>query len=226
MIYAGIDTMTYPGDKTMEWLWDEKNSNLWWTGYYLPEKGSSQTWAGKYTLLKGMGWGVAPLYLGKQPKTLARFAGKEKLEGYKDALAATSMAARDEMPSGTVIYFDLEGGDMPRNNFLEYYKNWMIGVVDQGYIPGLYCSYLLAPHLAKVMATVQGPPLIWAVRYQYGKGRAHKNPYPSDPPAGSYYPLASSWQLAGNSFITGPGKTSIMTDLDSSIFKDPGLRMA
>jgi Domain of unknown function (DUF1906) len=61
-----------------------------------------------------MGWGVAPIYLGKQPRTVAaRFRGKEELEGYKDAIAATTLAAGDQMPSGTVIYFDLEGGDIP-----------------------------------------------------------------------------------------------------------------
>jgi hypothetical protein len=226
MAYAGIDTAKYPGDSTMEWLWDEHNSNLYWVGYYLPEKGSNQSWKGKYTFLKGMGWGIAPIYLGKQPRTVAsRFRGKEELEGYKDAIAATTMASSDQMPSGTVIYFDLEGGDIPTSRYLDYYTGWMKGVLDQGYLPGLYCSFLVAPHVAQRMVKVQAPPLIWAVKYSYGMNKAFKNPYPEDAPSASGYPLASSWQCAGNSYISGPGHALLM-DLDTSIWKDPGSRTA
>lgn len=229
MAYAGIDTINYPGDKTMEWLWDEANSNLWWVGYYLPEKGSSQTWKGKFTRLKAMGWGVAPIYIGKQPAVVKAYhsgKGKAGLQGYFDGITATVMASTDKIPEGTVIYFDLEGGDISSSThvFMEYFKNWMKCVIERGYIPGLYCSYLLAPQMTKVMITVQGPPLIWAVRYIHKAGKSHKNPYPTDPPVGSNFPMASSWQLAGNNWITGPNQTKLWMDLNTSIWQDPGLR--
>jgi hypothetical protein len=67
--------------------------------------------------------------------------------------------------------------------------------------------------------------LIWAVKYSYGMGKAFKNPYPEDAPSASGYPLAGSWQCAGNSYISGPGRALLM-DLDTSIWKDPGLRTA
>jgi Domain of unknown function (DUF1906) len=103
-----------------------------------------------------MGWGVAPIYLGKQPRTVAaRFRGKEELKGYRDAIAATTMAVGDQMPSGAVIYFNLEGDDIPTSRYLDYYTGWMKGILDQGYLPGLYCSFLVAPHVAQRMVKVQ-----------------------------------------------------------------------
>jgi glycoside hydrolase-like protein len=225
MAYAGIDTAKYPGDSTMEWLWDEHNSNLYWVGYYLPEKGSDQSWKGKYTFLKGMGWGVAPIYLGKQPRTVAaRLRGKEELEGYKDAIAATTMASSDQMPSATVIYFDLEGGDIPTSRYLDYYTGWMKGRHRSRLPAG--ALLLLPRRAARRAADGQGAgaasDLGGEVQLRDGQGLQESV---DDAPTAPGYPLASSWQCAGNSDIRGPGHALLM-DLDTSIWKDPGLRTA
>jgi len=64
---AGFDTRDYPGDDIMQWLYDE--TNLYWTGFYLtpaPCQGVNRGWMYKYEILKNMGWGFAPLFLGQQ----------------------------------------------------------------------------------------------------------------------------------------------------------------
>ena len=57
---AGFDVGDFPGLDKMESL--IKNTCLHWCGYYLNKHPS---WDNNYTLLRNMGWGVAPIYLGQ-----------------------------------------------------------------------------------------------------------------------------------------------------------------
>ena len=95
--HAGMDTARYPGTTTMQWLWD--NTNLAWTRLYLPVKGpglqDKLTWVGTCPVLRGMGWGVAPIYVGKQRNstTLKAHRGAEEFNGYLDGVEATALPA-------------------------------------------------------------------------------------------------------------------------------------
>lgn len=243
MPYAGFDAATYPGPIAMQWLWD--NTNLWWVGHYLPVAGpgllDKYTWKGTYTPLREMGWGVAPIYVGKQPNSvkLRKRAGKEVEEGKGDGVEAAQLAAVEQIPRGATIYFDLEMPDF-RQNWKTYFGAWVDAVIDEGYRPGLYCSHLSGDKLAeyiKQISNAKSPsrvPAIWAVKVKESEnGAAIKNPqkHPNPHPSGSGSLYATSWQLRHANFTfwalqLGPKqqKLPLRVDLNSSVYSDPGMR--
>jgi hypothetical protein len=241
--HAGLDVDYYPGNQAMKWLLEE--TNLAWTGLYLPVAGpglgAKATWKGKYGFLKASGWGVAPIYVGKQRNSikLRAKAGAERLEGYMDGTEAAKLASQETIPHGCVLYFDFEGGDYPTKAWLDYFTGWVQAVLDQHYMPGIYCSYLVVKNgllrdLALRNNRPEARPVIWAINYKLGIGKAFPDPYqiyPTDEPADSGVLNASCWQLGGNCRIfweTKVGKQvqkmPLKVDLDTSVFLDPGLR--
>jgi Domain of unknown function (DUF1906) len=239
MGYAGIDTARYPGNEAMQWLC--KETNLWWTGLYLSVGGigltDKATWRGKYPVLRNMGWGVAPLYVGKQrnsPKLKAR-AGHERLDGYLDGTEASALALREAIPTGCVLYFDYEGGDQPTRAWMEYYAGWVQAVLDFYYYPGVYCSHRVARFLvsdvAQRLERPGGQLEVWSIKYDLGIGKQFKDDertYPNTDPGSSGYSDASCWQMGGNCSIpwvqaSARGRTQrLKVDLNSSVYQDPG----
>ena len=83
--FAGFDSAVYPGDSKMQSLFDQ--TNLYWCGFYL---GPRFKWSPHFSKIKGMGWGVAPIYTGKQ-------ANSQKLQAIKLHYARQTDALRDAL---------------------------------------------------------------------------------------------------------------------------------
>jgi Domain of unknown function (DUF1906) len=232
MPFAGFDSASYPGDSLMQDLWD--NSNLYWVGFYLPVSGpgleNKLTWKLKYKVLRDIGWGVAPLYVGKQPNSakLNLKKGQEQPDGYRDGMEAAGFASAEGMPPRTVLYFDLE---IPTNDraWKDHYLGWTKALLDQGYVPGLYCSYLSATPMADFIRQrdPRAVPEIWAWRidkYPAGQVYSDLNAVPAPDPAGSTAASATSWQFVQKSHLTLHGHRVDPVDFDSSSYTDPGQR--
>jgi hypothetical protein len=237
-----MDLAHYPGDAIMQSLWD--HTNLAWTGLYLPVAGpgyqSKLSWRRTYGRLRAMGWGVAPLYVGKQhnSQTLRSIPGGERFNGYRDGLEACGMAAAEGIPRPSVIYFDYEG--LPVTNaWSQYFAGWVEAVNDQHYCPGLYTSYFwVRDVLGGLNVVFQGRLVhveLWGVDWWFKQNEAFNYPireFFQNDPTESKLPSATSWQITGNSWISWEhplpgGKKQVrrlQVDLDTSIYLDPGLR--
>lgn len=233
MAQAGFDMARYPGDAAIRWLWDWRNTNLNWLGFYLAVTGAGfadkKTWQGKFGLLKSMGWGVAPIYVGKQPGSpkLKSMHGKERLEGYKDGIEAASLAKAEKIPERTILYFDYEPGDQMSEPYLQYQMGWIEAVRDQGYRAGIYCSYLVGPQYAAEMPVrLKTPDVIagmWLYNVRrYASAKGMKSPFPTDPPSQSGFSGATAWQLAHGKTIRVDGKPLGPIDFSSALSADPG----
>jgi hypothetical protein len=215
-MFAGIDRSDYPGDNTMQWLWD--NTNLFWTGFYLGPAPShpDTSWMGRRSFLKQVGWGLAPLYVGQQ----AQGRGSHIVtaaQGKIDGAHAASLARTAGFPGLSVLYLDMEQGPPLQQSAIDYYRAWVQAVFDNNFYPAVYCSYLLA---AKLMVA-DFRPLVWVFHIPRLGGSFH-NPYPESDTAKSGYSLATMWQLAQQVSIDGPsGKRLFPFDLDSSSLRDP-----
>lgn len=214
--WAGFDTFSYPGDDKMRSLWD--NTNLYWCGFYL---GPRFNWSRHFTTIKGMGWGVAPIYTGKQPGSLKLLAIKHQHTGDPDGLQqalydngkgdgneAVDQARVAGIPVATILYFDVEN-TVPDKGWLAYYRGWSRAVVDSYYSVGLYTRAAHASWVTGQLLIQPGfdicLPSIWIAKYT----RANPNgasvpakdfletPFPTPDPlnAGGG---ASSWQHLGN----------------------------
>ncbi len=229
MPFAGFDLARYPGDAVMEALYEQ--SNLEWVGFYLPVAGpglnDKKTWLNTYRTLRGIGWGVAPIYVGKQPHShsLALVRGGEEMNGYLDGVEATNFASNEGMPAGTVIYFDQE---LPSADsaWLSHYFGWANAVVDQGYKPGIYCSFTIAHAITSYIErrSANAKPVVWV--WNLSKFPAHKSfsdltsiPAPEPHSAGGG---ARSWQYIQKSSLKILGRTIWPVDFDSSDTRDPG----
>ena len=239
--YAGLDRGTYPGDDDMQSLWD--NTNFYWTGYYLPVPwdghNGPHSWKGTYQRLQGMGWGVAPIYLGKQTDSakLRQRRGREREDGALDGAEACRFADGEKIPTKSVIYFDCERKKQPPGpEWFDYFAGWVEGVDRAHYLPGLYASYQLVPNIFGGLL-LRTPLLalrleVWAVRWPQQPGQPYtKKEFPTDDPGDSGFGRASSWQKTGNSLIRWdhprPGgshvtKTLTPVDLNTSRYMDPG----
>lgn len=252
MPHAGIDLATCPPLNAMQWLWD--HTNLKWIAFYLPVSGpglkDKLTWRKKFAALRNIGWGVAPIYVGKQRNSakLKARAGKERLEGFLDGVEACKFAHEEGIPLNTVIYFDYEGGDVPTKAWKTYFAGWVEAVSAQLYYPGWYISHAVGkPQLFDEIASASGTsglvrrPEIWGINI----GVVKKNKavfdttkpgapvrFPENHPVGCGIAEASNWQHSGLCTLVWmddtnpklPVKRKIFpVDLDTSIYQDPGM---
>jgi hypothetical protein len=220
--FAGMDVAGFPGDRVMQSL--IKNTNLKWTGFYLtptPSQGHNLKWMDKHGFLRGLGWGIAPIYVGRQVKSVPHTDHRITPENGKiDGEHAAHLAGSAKIGHGSVIYLDFENGAPLEEVQKTYYAAWASAVSKKGFKPGVYCISTLASGL---FATVpQGA--IWVANYSKFAKKTFKPPYPHPAPSLGGF-KASLWQLIGNTTIEfediGGGKKHLVVDLDSSDSQDP-----
>jgi hypothetical protein len=219
--FAGLDKDTYPGDLVMQSL--IVNTNLKWTGFYLtpsPSQGHNLKWMGKHDFLRGLGWGIAPIYVGRQVKSIPNSDHRMTPEnGITDGLHAGQLA-RSAGLAGSIIYLDFENGAPLQAEQKPYYKNWATAIRLKGFKPGVYCVSSIASGL---QLTVPGAP-VWVANYSKFPKAVYKFPFPQpDPALGASG--ATMWQLRGNVTIEyeelGGRTKHISVDLNSSLVQDP-----
>ncbi|TCO62752.1 glycoside hydrolase domain-containing protein [Actinocrispum wychmicini] len=137
----------YPGNDVMSGL--IRTTNLIWTEFYLAPAPSldDDSWMSHLADLRGMGWGIAPLFVGQQHPSIAEASHARTAEqGRQDALLAVRLADQAgfneaDLPGAPVIYLDVEvPGALPRPD-RTYVNAWCATVrLDQTvYLPGVRC---------------------------------------------------------------------------------------
>lgn len=221
--FAGIDRLQYPGDAVMQQLWTD--TDLTWTGFYLaPAPSQSNTsWMGHFAALRNMGWGIAPVYVGQQQPG-RNSPGSHIVtaaQGTVDAADAIALAVADGMSPGTVLYLDIETGGPIQSGLADYYRSWVQGVINGGFRPGVYCSYLLASQFQQM----DNRPVFWIFninKFAYGPNAVYKDPYPAPEPLFSSVPSAAAWQLSQNAQLVMPASQHVSPmDYDSCSVRNP-----
>ncbi len=221
-IFAGFDRQDYPGDATMQSLWS--HTNLYWCGFYL---GPSYNWGPHYPKIKGMGWGVAPLYFRQAALSpiLEAIAAKHIRDeaardaalyavGRADGAEAVQYAKAASIPAPSVIYYDREKAKtdpalLRDPKWLTYYRGWSRELFDRGFGAGLYSAPVIATWLVSNLMTAKGfdiiMPQIWVSHFTkkappggaIPKGFFRKDPFPEPHPS-TGGAHAASWQHLGN----------------------------
>jgi Domain of unknown function (DUF1906) len=215
-IFAGFDAAGYPGDVKMRSLWNA--TNLYWCGFYL---GPRFDWSPHFVTIKTMGWGVAPIYTGKQPGGLKLQLIKKQFardpvalqkalyeNGKGDGAEAVQQARAAKIPAATILYFDVENTLLDLG-WLAYYRGWSRAVVDQFYRVGLYTRAQHASWVNTQLMTQSGfdicIPCVWVAGYTRVNPNGApvperdflQDPFPLPNPANAGGG-ASSWQHLGN----------------------------
>jgi len=197
MAFAGFDCGNYPGDDNIQaWAVD---GTYKWCGYYLlaPCHGSSFTpWTGKYQFLRGLGLGLAILYVGRQQSG----CGSDSLsraQGQADGNDSIAKCKAEGFPQNAVIFVDVEHFDGGISDDMKnYYQGWIGALLDDAtFKPGTYCADGNANDLINAAqqeyashGLPSGNPAFWIVR----------NDLTFDPqtsvPTGSGVSLANIWQ--------------------------------
>ncbi len=217
--HAGFDRSDYPGDAVMAWL--KANTNLVWCGYYFggAPSHSGTSWMGKRAQLAAAGWGIAPLYVGEQvipPGSENPSAAK----GTADGQQAAKFMADEGFAPGSCVFLDLEDGSLPQR-LSDYTAAWITAVTEGGFVPGVYCSHVIAPQVNALAPNL----MIWA--FKVPTTDAHNSagpPFREDDPSGSGFPQAVAWQLDQRGTIQVPPAPGgqLDVDLDSATSPDPG----
>lgn len=162
----GFDTRDYPGDAAMRaWFGP---SPYRWVGYYLPSPCyTGTTWTGRRGALRDIGWGFAVLFVGEQdwrampgaapdtavaePRCSSVHLTPER--GRTHAGDATSSAAADGFPTGTVIFLDVERVASVSPELTAYVRAWVSGLLGgDRYVPGLYAHDINVEELYAIVA--------------------------------------------------------------------------
>lgn len=221
MPHAGFDASGYPGDLVMLEL--KRTTNFEWCGFYLgpapshPDPG----WMPHLAVLKGQGWGFAPIYVGQQTEGPGSHV-VTAAQGSIDGAHAAGLMRSAGFGVGSFVYLDLENG-APFIAFQRGYVGaWCDAVVAAGFGAGVYCSFQFAAEVSKLrpdariwvfhVRTVSAHPVVGAT-------------FPAPDPATSGFPGASIWQHDDSAEITVSGKT-LLVDLDSAAMDDPSAPLA
>ncbi|MDR1539905.1 MAG: DUF1906 domain-containing protein [Clostridiales bacterium] len=160
MPHWGMSAWHYPGDYAMKII--KEHSDFKFTGFYLtpsPAHEKSHGWMDKRDVLESQGWGIAPIFSGRQPSSNERGTS---LQGAFDANSAVSLARGAGFPPGTVIYLDVGAGIKVPASFIEYIKAWterIEGHSSAGYHPGVRCYYKSVSQVSQ-----ETKARIWAVK--------------------------------------------------------------
>ena len=135
--YLGFDRNLYPGDAALPQL----RKDFAFAGFWIspPPGETSNSWTGKRTLMRQLGFGFLVLYRGREVreiKTAADAAEKGKTEGRDSA----ANAQREGFPAGTIVFLDVEEGGRLPANYHAYLRAWADALLAAGYRPGVYCS--------------------------------------------------------------------------------------
>jgi hypothetical protein len=219
MPFAGFDRSGYPGDQIVKTLRD--TTNLRFCGYYFPAPSHSDgSWLGKRSFLHNLGYGVVPIYVGEQVEG----PGSHHCSSHKGLIDGNDTVQRmktEGFASGSCVYLDLENGLPLQSIQRDYINSWCKAVQEGDFLPGIYCSHLLAP----MINAEQRDARIWAVKVTTTAAHPVSGPpYPEvDPGEESGFRGAALVQLHQNCQIRVPGIAKALTvDLDSADAPDPG----
>jgi hypothetical protein len=218
MASAGFDRDVYPGDALMQTL--ISTTNFKFCGYYLhpAPSHSDGSWMGKRTFLTGLGWGLAPIYVGQQT-TGPGSHNPSAAQGTTDGSDAAALMASEGFPAGSYVYLDLENGPPLPQVLSNYTGAWCDAVTAGGYSPGVYVSH----HMAGDIQTLRPAARIWAIFVTTTNSHPIPGPpYPDGDPSGSGFAGAYLWQCHQNGEITIPGVAApLQIDADTALSDDP-----
>jgi Domain of unknown function (DUF1906) len=219
-IFAGFDIDQYPGDEAMASL--KALTNLSFCGYYLGPAPSHEDngWMGKQAMLRAQGWGFLPTYVGRQivgPGAQLDVANATA-QGYADGGNAADLLVGDSWAPQSYCYLDLENGPPLGAPQRAYIVAWASQIRARGFLPGVYCSHLLADYVASAVPGAR----IWVVKVQttaehdtdYGQS------FPLSDPHASGFQYAYAWQYEQNARITFT-PPELVVDLSCAILADP-----
>ena len=215
-IFLGLDTSAYPGDNLMKLA--RTQANIAFTGFYLaPAPSHPNTgWMKKRSLLSGLGYGFAPIYVGQQQSGPGSHNLSAK-QGGIDGKDAAQLMKTAGFPALSIVYLDVETGPPAIPAFFAYYAAWVQGVVSAGFTPGVYCSHLLA---AQFLAH-DSRAVPWVFQLKFTNGHVFTPPLPTPDPSKSQFSGAKVLQYAQNCTLNLTGAQIMPIDLDTALVADP-----
>ncbi len=206
--FYGMDLATYPGDDVMQTWWND--SPFYYTGFYLgpaPDHPDA-SYMDKRQVLVSLGWGLLPVYVGRQASN--RYLSAQA--GAGDADDAAGLAASAGFPGNTAIFLDVETSHPLTARYLSYISAWVNEIQNQGYTAGIYCNTCNASQINNALS---GNVEFWVAHYT-----GYNLPSCIPSPADSGASFASTWQFAGDSYLTYGG-ISLDIDFNTSTYTDP-----
>ena len=244
--YPGFDLNTYPGDASLPVL----RKTFSFAGYWLnpPPGATRNTWVGKRQSLVAQKFGFLLLYGGPRTTEL-KSSSSAASRGTADAANAAATAKREDFPSHTIIFLDIEEGGRLPAKYHAYLHAWIDALARAGYRSGVYCSGMSVNEGNGVTIITSDD-----IRNNIGKrdlayfvyndacppAPGCAVPHTPPPPSASGIPYAAVWQFAqsprrkeftarcaatysadGNCYAPGDTAHTWFLDLDSASAPDP-----
>ena len=181
--YLGFDVAHYPQAPTMTTF---RTAGFTIVGLYLAHSPAhpANDWIAVARSLADDGWGVVPIYVGRQIVDPHGHPvpppADPQGDGALDGRQAVALAGQAGLAPGRTLYLDIEGKAVPSGAFESYLLAWVQAVKGAGYKTAVYCH-----HGVQTWAAAHGLPF-WTVNLngQSGSANAYCNltaPLPVDP---------------------------------------------
>ena len=243
--FLGFDRNDYPGDAPLPAL----RSRFAYAGFWLnnPPGATSNTWAGRRSVLAAHGFGFLVLFNGRLDAELKRTSAAAL--GRSDGAAAVSAARREGFPAKTVIFLDVEEGGRMLPEQKGYIYAWIDSVNLAGFRAGVYCSGIPAREAGgttiitanDIRQNAAGRSIeFWVANDACPPSPGCVVPREALPPTQSGVAFADIWQYAqsprradvaracahtyaadGNCYATTMGSARIFLDLNTAREEDP-----
>lgn len=187
MSIQGFDKAPAISKTTAQNMWT--GTPFWWYGFYLGgpcymssdrdanNKAKSFTSA-LHTDYKNIGYNLAYIYVGRQDQPSpcnAPTSSNAVILGEQDAIEAAQFASDIGVPSLSIIYLDVEGGNPHTTAMVDYVKAWVNYINSSTvYWAGIYCSAGSKGSVAQqLFDAVGGRANMWVAQYQCNSGQSY-----------------------------------------------------
>lgn len=187
MSVQGFDKAPAISEATAKNMWS--GSPFYWYGFYLggpcylstdrdTDRKSKSFTKSLHQKYKDIGYNLAYIYVGRQDQPEACNAPTNSNAislGESDALEAAQFASDIGIPSLSIIYLDVEGGDPHTEAIKSYVGAWVKKINSSTlYYAGIYCSAGSKGSVAKELYDAAGGRAnMWVAQYQCERGSSY-----------------------------------------------------
>ncbi|WP_018132298.1 glycoside hydrolase domain-containing protein [Effusibacillus pohliae] len=187
MSWQGFDKAPAISKTTAQNMWT--GTPFYWYGFYLGgpcylsgdrdsnNRAISFT-ASLHSEYKNIGYNLAYIYVGRQDQPYpcnAPTTSNATTLGEQDAQQAAQFASEIGAPALSVIYLDVEGGNLHTTAMVDYVKAW-VSYINRAtaYWAGIYCSAGSNGSVAQQLYdAVGGRANMWVAQYQCSPGKSY-----------------------------------------------------
>lgn len=209
MPYKGFDYFVYPGQTFLDNWWS--GTPFYVAGFYLGPAPAHEddSYMDKKAEMEGIGYGLIPIYVGRQSTQLTEANGRANAHGAADLAREAGFTS-----SQTILYLDIEPGGTLSAAFLNYIYGWAdeLYMATTEFWPGFYCHRGVVSQVKEKLGSSYNTRTTYWAYYPCCDVAPGCDPYAVIEPTDCGSADATLWQYARSPLGCGASGTTVTCD--------------